>query len=122
MANDILQIVENLKKNYKNLKPGDFDGIMKICRENLECVLVVLDKEHSHSTPKDSTKTGNDDNINTTCQCGVIGRFFARIVRFLYECGRKVQKSAMYRFLLKFKKKTYLWVKFFGRQIRFYRC
>lgn len=121
MANDILTLVENLQKNYMNLTPRDFDGVLQMCRDNLGCLLVVLDRNHSHY---DATTIDGVDALKTpeTCQCGIISRFFARIVEFLHGCSRKVRRSAMYKFLLKVLKRFYAMVKFLTRQVRFYRA
>lgn len=124
MARDILLIVEDLRNNYMNLKPRDFDGILKICRENLGCLIVVLDKEQrSHYRSNETIKSVGDDRIyiQESCQCGIIGRFVARIVKFLYDCSRNVRRSAIYRFLLKILKKFYAIVKFFSQQVSVYR-
>lgn len=124
MARDILLIVENLRCNYMNLKPQDFDGILKICKENLGCLIVVLDKDQrSHCRSNESLKSVGDDKIyiQESCQCGIIGKFVACIVRFLYDCSRNVRRSAICRFLLKFLKKMYALVKFFSQQVRVYR-
>lgn len=124
MASDILLIVEDLRNNYTNLKPQDFDGILKICRENLGCLIVVLDKEQrSHYQSNESMKSVGDDRIyiRESCQCGVIGQFVARIVRFLYDCSRSVRRSAIYRFLLRILKHFYTMVKFLSHKVRVYR-
>lgn len=125
MARDILHIVEDLRNNYMNLKPRDFDGILKICRENLGCLIVVLDKDQrSHYRSNESIESVGDDRIyiQENCQCGIIGKFVARIVWFLYDCSRKVRRSGIYRFLLKILKNFYAMVKFFSKQVRFYRA
>lgn len=124
MARDILLITENLRENYTNLKPRDFDGILKICRENLGCLIVVLDKEQrSHYRSNESIKSVGDDKIyiQESCRCGIIGRFVARIVNFLYECGRKAQRTVLYRFFLKMLKSFYAMVKFLSQKVRVYR-
>lgn len=118
ITEDILLLVENLQKNYKNLTPRDFDGVLKICRDNLECLLVVLDKNHSHYNAK---SMDSDYKTAGTCQCDMISRFFARIVKFLYGCSRKVRKSAVYKFLFNSLKRFYFMVKFLSRHVRFYR-
>lgn len=124
LARDVLLVVEDLRNNYMNLKPHDFDGILKICRENLGCLIVVLDKEQrSHYRSNESVKSVGDDRIyiQESCKCGIIGRFFARIVRFLYECSRKVRKSFICRFLFKILKHFYAMVKFLSQKVRVYR-
>lgn len=124
MAKDILLIVEDLRSNYMNLKPQDFDGILRICRENLGCLIVVLDKEQRHHyRSNESVKSVGDDRIyiQENCQCGVIGQFVARIVRFLYDCSRRVRRSVIYRFLLKILKHFYTMVKFLSHKVRVYR-
>lgn len=124
LARDILLVVEDLRNNYMNLKPQDFDGILKICRENLGCLIVVLDKDQrSHHRSNESMKSAGDDRIfiRESCKCGIIGRFVARIVRFLYECSRTVRRSFIYRFLLKILKEFYAMVKFLSQAVRVYR-
>ncbi len=124
MAKDILLIAEDLRSNYKNLKPQDFDGILRVCRENLGCLIVVLDKEQQHHRSNQSMDGSVGDDriyIQENCQCGVIGKFVGRVVRFLYECSRSVRRSPTYRFLLRTLKYFYALVKFLSHKIRVYR-
>lgn len=123
LPEDVLKIIESLHKNYRRLKPEDFDGILKICRENVGCLVGVLNN-NVHKSSESKTVLGDAtliDSQRDCCRCGVIARFVGSVVQFLYECGRSVRRSGMYRFLLTLLKRLYFMVKFFSRQVRRYR-
>ncbi|KAJ6638928.1 hypothetical protein Bhyg_11666 [Pseudolycoriella hygida] len=126
MARNILTIVEELRNNYKNLKPEDFDGIIKLCRDNMGCLILVLGSERSShycssESSSSSEKTVYDFHVQQSCRCLIISGFIGQIVNFLYGSSRVVRNSVIYKFLFNILKTFYRMIKFFSQRVIFYR-